>query len=352
MKEKIRAIGGFSAEVRNLVPDTIIFRRLGEGDLVVIFRWLSRPHVKRWYAPEPTSFAEVAAKYGPRTTDDNVVKAFMIVAGGAEVGYIQTYSIDAFPEYERRLGCEKGVAGVDLFLGDEWNTGHGLGTRVIRRFVEDTLFGHYGAVACVAGPNEGNDTAIRAFEKAGLRRWKLVANERGEKECVLRRERQEAPCRIATIELADAGTCVRFRRDMYLASFGTHAGLEEEMGEGNETYLADLRAKLAQIPEGNAHLWLGDTIVGQLEMRLVEEEPQIGYVSLLYVAPEFRSQGLGRRLHEHAAQVCRRRGKRAMRLSVSLGNEPAIAFYRKLGWEAVGTRPNKIPMAVMEFALP
>jgi aminoglycoside 6'-N-acetyltransferase len=176
-----------------MVSGMIDFRRLVEGDLVVLFRWLGRAHVKRWYAPEPTSFAEVAAKYGPRTAQDNVVKAFMIMSGGAEVGYIQTYSIDAFPEYERQLGCEKGVAGVDLFLGDEWNTGHGLGTRVIRRFVEEMAFGRYGAVACLAGPNEGNEGAIRAFEKAGLRRWKVVANERGEKECVLRRERDEGP---------------------------------------------------------------------------------------------------------------------------------------------------------------
>lgn len=329
----------------------IAFRQLQEDDLLLLFKWLSRPHVKKWYSPPPSSFGEVAAKYRPRTEDGSPVKAFIITVGGADAGYIQAYSIDEFPEYERQLGCEKGVLGLDLFLGDQWNTHHGLGSHVIRRFVDDMLFGHYGAVACVAGPNDGNLASIRAFEKAGFRRWKTITNEHGEKECVLRRERDELPYRIEPIALIDTDVCVRFRRDMYVASFGSDEGLEEEMGEENELYLADLRAKIAQIPEGNAHLWHADAILGQLEMRLVPGEPHIGYVSLLYVVSESRGRGLGRRLHEHAAEVSRRRGKRAMRLSVSLANVPAIMFYRKLGWEMAGSRPDKETMAIMEFAL-
>jgi aminoglycoside 6'-N-acetyltransferase len=329
----------------------IAFRQIEEDDLLLLFKWLSRPHVRKWYSPQPSSFAEVAAKYRPRIEDGSPVKAFIITVGGADAGYIQAYSIDEFPEYERQVGCEKGVLGLDLFLGDAWNTRHGLGPQVIRRFVDDLLFGRYGAAVCVAGPNEGDQASIRAFEKAGFRRWKVIVNEHAEKECVLRRERDDIPYRIEPIDLIDTDVCVRFRREMYVASFGTAEGLEEEMGEDNGLYLADLREKIAQIPEGNAHLWHADAILGQLEMRLVPEEPHIGYVSLLYVAPESRRQGIGRRLHEHAAEVCRHRGKRAMRLSVNYSNVPAIMFYRKLGWEMVGPRPNKPTMAIMELAL-
>jgi len=329
----------------------IDFRHLAEDDLLLLFTWLSRPHVRKWYSPEPSSFAELAAKYRPRTDEESAVKAFVIVVDGADAGYIQTYFIDEFPAYERLVGCEKGVVGLDLFLGDEWRTRHGLGSQVIRRFVDEILFGHYGALACVAGPNEGNEGSIRAFEKAGFRRWKVAVNEHGEKECVLRREREEVPYRIETIDLIDSEICAQFRRDMYVASFDSEVGLEEEMGEDNALYLEQLRARIAQLPEGNAHLWHADRIVGQIEMRLIEEEPHIAYVSLFYVVPECRGQGLGRRLHEHAAEVSRHRGKRAMRMSVSLANVPAIMFYRKLGWVMAGARPNKEPMAIMEFSL-
>ena len=329
----------------------LVFRELGQDDFPLLFTWLARSHVKKWYAPEPTSFAEVLARYGPRIEEGSAVKAFIIQADNADAGYIQTYSIDEFPEYERTLGCEKGVVGMDLFLGDEWRLRHGLGTQAIRRFVEEQVFGRYGALACVAGAPDGNTAAIRAFEKAGFKRWKDVVNERGERECVLRIDRDTVGFRIEPIELLDAETCVRFRSEMYVASFGTSEGLAEELGEDNQKYLADLRAKLAQVPEGNVHLWHGEEIVGQMEMRLVDHEPHIGYVSLIYVPPEWRGKGLGRRLHEHALQVCRHREKRAMRLSVSFTNVPAIMFYRRLGWEMVGSRPNKEPMAIMEFAL-
>lgn len=329
----------------------IAFRDLAQDDLPALFGWLGRPHVKKWYAPEPTSFAEVSARYGPRTEASSVVKAFIVRSGGEDIGYIQTYPIAEFPEYAGTLGCEAGVAGVDLYIGDERKLGRGLGSEIIRRFVDEVVFARTEAPACVAGVPEGNAATLRAFEKAGFRRWKSVVNERGEPERVLRIERDHLRYRVRTIDLADAETCIRFRRDMYVASFGSEDGLAEEMGEDNVKYLEDLRAKLAQFPEGNVHLWHGDAIVGQLEMRLVEPEPHLGYVSLLYVAPELRGLGLGKRLHEYAAEASRQRGKSAMRLSVSLANAPAIMFYRRLGWQMVGSRPNKSPMAIMEFTL-
>ena len=74
-------------------------------------------------------------------------------------------------------------------------------------------------------------------------------------------------------------------------------------------------------------------------------------VAVFYVAANCRGEGLGRVLHEHAVDVFRRQGKKLMRLSVSISNARAIAFYRKLGWIAVGTRPNKEPMAIMEYPI-
>ena len=122
------------------------------------------------------------------------------------------------------------------------------------------------------------------------------------------------------------------------------------MGVDNARYLESLRARIAQVPEGNAHLWQGERIVGQTEMRFVEGDPSVGYVNLFYVVPEFRGRGLGRMLHEHAVAVFRGAGRRTLRLSVSAQNAAAIAFYRKLGWVTVGTRPNREPMEILEFS--
>ena len=167
----------------------IAFRRLGVDDLQQIFLWLIRPHVAKWYAPEPSSFAEVVAKYGPRTQDGNPVQAFIVTLDGVDVGYIQAYSIDTFPDYCAQLGCEKGVAGIDLFLGEEPLLHRGIGPRVVRRFVDAVVFDSMGASACLAGPDDGNAASIRAFEKAGFRRWKGVRIDDERNECVLRCER-------------------------------------------------------------------------------------------------------------------------------------------------------------------
>ena len=329
----------------------IAFRPLAEADFALLYTWLGRPHVKRWYAPEPRSYMELVARYRPRTEEQSPVRAFIIQVDDADAGYIQKYPLAPFPDYRRKLSLEgePGVMCMDLFIGDEWRTGHGLGSFVIRRFFVDVVLADPGVTACIAGPHEGNAQSIQAFERAGFRRWKAVENDDGERECVLRRDRDTGAYRIATIDLADAGTCVRMHREMYAASFGTEEGLEEEMGEGNALYLAQLREKLARWPEGNVHLWRDGRIVGQLEMRPVEDEPGVGYLSLIHVLAEYRGHGLGKRLHRHAMQACHDRGMRLMRLSVSQRNAAALRFYKRLGWAPAGTRPNRLPMTIMEI---
>ena len=170
----------------------IAFRRLAEADLQAIFLWLLRPHVAKWYGTAPSSFAEVVAKYGPRTGQASPVSSFVIVAEGRDAGYIQAYRLERFPDYARRLGCEPGAVGIDLFIGEEPFTGWGLGSEAIRRFCAQVAFAELAASCCLAGTQEGNDAAIRAFEKAGFTRWKSVENERGEREVVLRRDRDPA----------------------------------------------------------------------------------------------------------------------------------------------------------------
>lgn len=329
---------------------TVEFRRLVPDDLPLLFTWVGRPHVHRWYSPPPGSYMELVAKYGPRTEPGSAVDAFVIRVDGADAGYIQKYPLDRFPEYARLLGVDdaSGIVGMDLFIGDEWRCGRGLGPLVIGRFFRELVLAEPRAHTCVADPQEGNAASIRAFEKAGFHRWKIAANERGERQCIMRRDRDTGSYRIAPIEASDFETCVRMFREMYTASFGTKAGLEEAMGTGNALYLEHLRSKLEQFPEGNVHLWRDDRIVGQLEMRLLDDEPDVAYLSLIHIVPEFRGHGLGKRLHRHAMEASHGRGKRLMRLTVGQRNRNAMDFYRRLGWTVVGTRPHRMPVAVME----
>ncbi len=326
------------------------FRPLGVDDLATLFTWLARPHAAKWYAPAPSSYAEVVARYGPRTEPGHPVSAFVVSCAGTDLAYLQRYPVSAFPDYARQLPASAGVIGIDVLVGEAERVGRGLGPRIVRTAAR-RLFADPAVRACVAGPEEGHVAGIRAFAKAGFREVGRARSD-GRTECVMWLERGDLARRLAPIDLCrDAPTCVAFRRDSYMAGFGTLRGMEDELGPDGARYLERLRARITEVPEGNVHLWEGERIVGQAEVRLVPEDPGLGYVNLFYLRPECRGEGLGRLLHEHAARTFRARGMRAMRLSASRANRRAIAFYEALGWRAVGERPHRVPMTVLEFAL-
>ena len=150
-----------------------------------------------------------------------------------------------------------------------------------------------------------------------------------------------------TIDLAsDFDTCFAFRKDSYFVSFGTYDGFEVDMSN----YKERMAERISYLPHGNCHLWHEGEIIGQTEMKFVDDA-DIGYVSLLYLKPEFRNQGLGKLLQQRAVEVFSTLGKKSIQLSVSCTNLPALAFYTKHGWENIGARPDKDNVYLMRFPL-
>jgi len=60
------------------------------------------------------------------------------------------------------------------------------------------------------------------------------------------------------------------------------------------------------------------------------------YLEDLFVVPEWRGRGVGRRLLARLAQIAVERNCARMEWSVLDWNEPAIAFYRRLGASTLG----------------
>ena len=152
--------------------------------------WLQREHVRRWW-DEHVSYEDVAEHYLPSIEGRRPVDLYLILLDGRPVGFIQRYLVADHPDFAARIGLGAGVAGVDLFLGEEELTGKGLGSEVLRRFVSDVVFAEPGTTACIADPDLRNAASLRAFEKAGFRRvGEFLEPEDGELHAIVRLDRE------------------------------------------------------------------------------------------------------------------------------------------------------------------
>jgi RimJ/RimL family protein N-acetyltransferase len=168
---------------------TIRFRPLNAEDLRLVHEWLQRPHVRRWWR-DRESYEEVVEHYLPSIEGDEPTDHYVALLGDEPIGFVETYLVADHPEYAALIGVGEGVAGVDLFIADGALTGRGIGTEILRRFVDDVVFATASTTGCVAGPDARNVASIRAFEKAGFRVVKeFVEPEDGQIHTLVRRDR-------------------------------------------------------------------------------------------------------------------------------------------------------------------
>src|SRR6266446_4555981 len=105
-----------------------VFRPMSEADLPLVKRWLAEPHVMQWWG--------------------DTYEQFEIVRGDLE------------------------VEAMDQFIGELDMIDRGHGSAFIRSFIDRLLAG--GASRVITDPDPANARAIRAYEKAGFCRDRLV----------------------------------------------------------------------------------------------------------------------------------------------------------------------------------
>jgi aminoglycoside 6'-N-acetyltransferase Ib len=150
------------------------FERLTEANLPMLAEWLNRPHVAEWWADCQT-LAEVREQI---LTDDSTVLPYIAYLESLPIGYIQSYvATDAgdgwWPDEH-----DPGMRGIDQFLADADSLGRGLGTQMVREFVQ-FLFEDPTVTRIQADPAPSNLRAIRCYEKAGFRRVGVVSTPDG-----------------------------------------------------------------------------------------------------------------------------------------------------------------------------
>ena len=147
------------------------FRPMSVDDLPLVQRWLAEPHVVRWWGKPNEQFDLVSADL-----DEQTMNQFIVSCERRPFGYVQSYDPDTWGG--AGLGPQPaGTLGIDQFIGETGMLNRGHGSAFIRCFIERLL--KAGTPRIVTDPDPANARAIRAYEKAGFRKTRLVDTQDG-----------------------------------------------------------------------------------------------------------------------------------------------------------------------------
>jgi RimJ/RimL family protein N-acetyltransferase len=142
------------------------FRPLHAADLPMLLSWLGRPHAAEWWQPTPT-LAELEADYGPRIDGSDSTRACIALLDGEPAGFIQCYIVMGSGGGWWDDETDPGARGIDQFLADGNRLGQGLGSAMVRVFLQ-TVFADPAVSTVQTDPSPRNARAIRAYQKAGF----------------------------------------------------------------------------------------------------------------------------------------------------------------------------------------
>jgi aminoglycoside 6'-N-acetyltransferase len=141
------------------------FRPMTAADLPLVKTWLDTPHVATWWHDAEEQFELVS---GDLSHPD--MAQFIVIANGRPFAYLQCYNLSTWND---GFGPQPaGTRGLDQFIGEADMLSRGHGSAFIRLFTEQLFAG--GTPRVVIDPDPGNARAIRAYEKAGFAKDRLI----------------------------------------------------------------------------------------------------------------------------------------------------------------------------------
>jgi aminoglycoside 6'-N-acetyltransferase len=157
----------------------IAFDPVCDEHLQMLAHWLAEPHVRQWWG-DPDVELELI-RTGRETGEAD---GYVGLVDGAPAGYVQSWEPLKFVGVEPWIAeLPAATVGVDIFVGPPELLGRGVGTRLIAAFV--ARLRAQGRRRIVIDPDARNIRAIRAYEKAGFVRDKVVLGPDGQSDVLL-----------------------------------------------------------------------------------------------------------------------------------------------------------------------
>ena len=130
-------------------------------------------------------------------------------------------------------------------------------------------------------------------------------------------------------------SCIAFRRDSFQINFASDKSFETEMGKDGVDYASRLIAFQQEFPYGVIHIARGTEIIGQIDFRIENLFTDKAFISMFYLIPTERGQGIGSLMHEYLIHTLREQGCNGARILIQSSNERGLAFYKTHGWRYV-----------------
>ena len=143
-------------------------------DYRLMAMWLSDERVLEFYEgrDQPHPYGRVVHKYRPRVRGDDPVRPSILVYQEVETGYLQYYLVTS--PADCGLADATDTHGIDMFIGEPEYWDRGIGSRALSALAR-YLFDELNARKIVIDPHVDNLRAVRAYEKAGFRKVKILA---------------------------------------------------------------------------------------------------------------------------------------------------------------------------------
>ncbi|HHT0594763.1 TPA: GNAT family N-acetyltransferase [Legionella anisa] len=148
----------------------ITFKPLTTPDLDLLCEWFKKPHVLEWWNDHLTP-EQIKEKYGMRL-DDDVVCPYIAYMNNTPIAFIQYY-------WASKVGEgwwpneDANTVGLDQFIGEEHYINKGIGTLMIKEFIE-FLFQNPRIKKIITEADPNNLRAKRCYEKAGFHEMGII----------------------------------------------------------------------------------------------------------------------------------------------------------------------------------
>ena len=110
----------------------LVLRPMEIGDLPLVGRWLTAPHVARWWLAGSSVERELD-DLRQSVTGMQPVHALLVLSDDEPVGWCQWYLCWQEPAWAADVGAAPGDVGIDYAIGEATQVGRGMGTALVAR---------------------------------------------------------------------------------------------------------------------------------------------------------------------------------------------------------------------------